>query len=176
MSLKIKLFRGKITGPEIFEHGDHRIYTKLFGIMVLFFNCRHASATRCEVSLPQHVNSAACMSLRKAAIAKNQEIYTYKFDPAVHGFALLNMTVQELGAVALKDPFMAYYTTAYVTMTRASNSLHQLYQNLTSELGEINQISEYLALSEFFQTGLEPIVGVNLAFSFLFLSNLSLMI
>ncbi|XP_027036056.1 arachidonate 5-lipoxygenase-like isoform X1 [Pocillopora damicornis] len=120
---------------------------------------RHASATRCEVSLPQHVNSAACMSLRKAAIAKNQEIYTYKFDPAVHGFALLNMTAQELGAVALKDPFMAYYTTAYVTMTRASNSLHQLYQNLTSELGEINQISEYLALSEFFQTGLEPIVG-----------------
>ena len=108
------------------------------------------------------------MSLRKAAIAKNQEIYTYKFDPAVHGFALLNMTVQELGAVALKDPFMAYYTTAYVTMTRASNSLHQLYQNLTSELGEINQISEYLALSEFFQTGLEPIVGVNLAFSFFY--------
>lgn len=120
---------------------------------------RHASATRCEVSLPQHVSSPACMLLRRASLAKNQETYTYKYDPAVHGFALLNMTAQELGAVALKDPFMAYYTTAYVLMTRASNSLREVYENLTAEQGEINHMSEYLALSEFFQTGLEPIIG-----------------
>ena len=116
------------------------------------------------------------MLLRKASLDKNQETYTYKYDPAVHGFALLNMTAQELGAVALKDPFMAYYTTAYVQMTRASNSLREVYENLTAEQGEINHMSEYLALSEFFQTGLEPIIGVNSEILLLLLSNLSLMI
>lgn len=70
------------------------------------------------------------------------------------------MTPKQLGAVALKDPFMRYFTVAYVGMTEASNALYEKYYNLTSGQ-EINNISDYLELSKFFQSFLEPAVGVN---------------
>ena len=73
------------------------------------------------------------------------------------------MTAKELAAVALKDPFMKYVTTAYVSMTQASNTIFETYNNLTGGK-EINSISEYLALSEFFQSTLGPIIGVNSTF------------
>ena len=136
-------------------------------INVFSYHPRYASAVRCEVSLPQYANpNPACMGLRKAALAENQRTYTLKHDPAVHGFALLNMTAQELGAVALKDPFMRYFTTAYVGMTKASTSIFELYKNITAGKGEIKDISEYLEIEAFFQTALEPAVAVNINISF----------
>lgn len=70
------------------------------------------------------------------------------------------MTSKQLGAVALQDPFMRYFTVAYVGMTEASNALYEKYNKLTSGQ-EINNISDYLELSKFFQSFLEPAVGVN---------------
>lgn len=70
------------------------------------------------------------------------------------------MTSKQLGAVALQDPFMRYFTVAYVGMAEASNALYEKYYNLTSGQ-EINNISDYLELSKFFQSFLEPAVGVN---------------
>lgn len=70
------------------------------------------------------------------------------------------MTSKQLGAVALQDPFMRYFTVAYVGMAEASNALYEKYNKLTSGQ-EINNISDYLELSKFFQSFLEPAVGVN---------------
>lgn len=70
------------------------------------------------------------------------------------------MTSKQLGAVALQDPFMRYFTVAYVGMAEASNVLYEKYNKLTSGQ-EINNISDYLELSKFFQSFLEPAVGVN---------------
>ncbi|XP_078378230.1 polyunsaturated fatty acid 5-lipoxygenase-like isoform X2 [Oculina patagonica] len=119
---------------------------------------RYASAvSSCEVSLPQDANFA-CKKRRNAALAKNKEIYSLKHIPALHGFALLNMTAKELGVVALKDPFMRYYFTAYIGMTALSNEIFETY-NKTTYGNEITKMSEYLPLSEFFQSTFEPVVG-----------------
>ncbi|KAJ7369850.1 hypothetical protein OS493_036077, partial [Desmophyllum pertusum] len=61
----------------------------------------YASAVDCEVSLPQNSNSE-CNAIRNADLAKNKKIYTLKYDEDLHGFALLNMTQTQLGAVASK--------------------------------------------------------------------------
>ena len=130
------------------------------------FSCylRNTSAVKCEVSLPQHSDSnPICKVLRNAALAENKKTYTYKYDPELHGFALVNMTSAQLGDVALKDPFMRYFTTAYVGMTSASNKLFETYTSMTAGQ-EIDNISDYLELSKFFQSTLEPAVGVNIRF------------
>ncbi|XP_078349100.1 polyunsaturated fatty acid 5-lipoxygenase-like isoform X3 [Oculina patagonica] len=118
---------------------------------------RYASAVNCDVSLPQHSNPV-CKAIRNAALAENKKTYTLIHDPALHGFALLNMTAQELGAVALKDPFMRYVTTAYVGMTQASSKVFDTYINITHGQ-EFTEIADYLKLSAFFQTYFEPVVG-----------------
>ena len=80
----------------------------------------------------------------------------------MHGFALLNMTRKELAAVALKDPFMRYYTVGYLGMVQANNAIFKKYNNLS--LGEINHISEYLPLTAYFQKAPEKVLGVNTGF------------
>jgi len=132
-----------------------------------YFCClRYASAVKCAVSLPQHANSnPVCKALRNAALAENKKTYTYKYDPELHGFALLNMTSEQLGQVALKDPFMRYFTTAYVGMTTASNKLYETYSSMTAGQ-EFNDTSDYLELFKFFQSTLEPVVGVNITFRY----------
>lgn len=125
---------------------------------------RYASAVECAVSLPQHSDSnPVCKALRKAALVENKKTYTYKYDPEMHGFAILNMTSEQLGQVALKDPFMRYFTQAYVGMARASNKLLETYLGMTDGQ-EFNDTSDYLGLSTFFQSTLEPVVGVNIRF------------
>ena len=116
------------------------------------------------MSLPQHSDSnPVCKALRKAALVENKKTYTYKYDPEMHGFAILNMTSEQLGQVALKDPFMRYFTQAYVGMTRTSNKLLETYLGITDGQ-EFNDTSDYLGLSTFFQSTLEPAVGVNIRF------------
>ena len=61
------------------------------------------------------------MAIRNAALAQNKKTFTLKQAP--HGFALLNMTTAELGAVALNDPFSSYYTRAYVGMTQINRGI-----------------------------------------------------
>ncbi|KAJ7340326.1 Cation-independent mannose-6-phosphate receptor [Desmophyllum pertusum] len=99
----------------------------------------------------------ACKSIRNAALAQNKKIYTLKHDEALHGFALLNMTQKELAAVALKDPFMRYYTVGYLVMVQANDAIFKKYNNLS--LGEINHISEYLPLTAYFQKAPEKVLG-----------------
>lgn len=118
------------------------------------------------MSLPQHSDSnPVCKALRKAALVENKKTYTYKYDTELHGFAILNMTSEQLGQVALKDPFMRYFTQAYVGMTRTSNKLLETYLGITDGQ-EFNDTSDYLGLSKFFQSTLEPVVGVNIGFVF----------
>ena len=81
----------------------------------------------------------------------------------MHGFAVLNMTSEQLGQVALKDPFTRYFTRAYVGMTEASGKLLETYLSMTDGQ-EFNNTSDYLGLSTFFQSTLEPAVGVNIRF------------
>ncbi|KAL9957186.1 hypothetical protein ACROYT_G038793 [Oculina patagonica] len=126
---------------------------------------KYASAVSCEVSLPQHA-SAVCKASRNAALVQNKKTYTLKHDPALHGFALLNMTQKQLGAVALKDPFMRYYTSVYIGVAGASNKITEKYNNATYGQ-EIKAMSEYLMLSEFFQSTFEPTIGVNITVSFI---------
>ena len=98
------------------------------------------------------------MAIRNAALAQNKKTFTLK--QASHGFALLNMTVSELGAVALNDPFTSYYTRAYVGMTQINNGILEQYNNATFGQ-EITDISEYLKMSQFFESVLEPALGVR---------------
>ena len=121
---------------------------------------RYASAVECEVSLPQHSNPD-CTAIRNTALAQNKKIYTLK--PASHGFALLNMTIPELAVVALTDPFSRSYTRSYIGLTGANNNIRDKYLNETARQ-EITDISEYLNISDFFQTVLEPVIGVNIMF------------
>lgn len=109
------------------------------------------------MSLPQH-SSPDCIAIRNAALAQNKKTFTLK--QASHGFALLNMTVAELGAVALNDPFTRYYTRAYVGLTTINNGILEQYNNATFGQ-EITDISEYLKMSKFFDSVLEPAVGVG---------------
>ena len=116
------------------------------------------------MSLPQHSDSdPVCKALRNAALVENKKTYTYKYDPEIHGFAVLNMTSEQLGQVALKDPFTRYFTRAYVGMTEASGKLLETYLSMTDGQ-EFNDTSDYLGLSTFFQSTLEPAVGVNIRF------------
>ena len=73
------------------------------------------------------------------------------------------MTPQQLAEVALNDPFTRYYTTAYSQTTSASGSAYDLYINITAGQ-EITDLSEYLKLAEFFQSALEPVIGVDRIF------------
>jgi len=131
---------------------------------------RYASAVKCEVSLPQHSDSnPVCNALRNAALAENKKTYTYKYDPELHGFALLNMTSEQLKQVALKDPFMRYFTVAYAGVTTASKKVYETYVSMTAGK-EFNDTSDYLELSKFFQSTLEPVVGVSIAFKYYFVS------
>ena len=78
----------------------------------------------------------------------------------MYGFARLNMTPTQLAAIVFKDSFTRYYTTAY-TQTLETNE-KGLTQYIKQTFGQpIDDLSEYLAMSEFFQTVLEPLVGVS---------------
>ena len=125
---------------------------------------RYVSATPCEVSLLQHA-SPACKVSRNAALNQNKKIWTLKHDPDLHGFALLNMTSEQLGAIALQDPFIRYYASAYLQITQASSKSFDLYNNITAGQ-EITELSEYLKLSAFFQSALEPAIGVSILFCY----------
>ena len=122
------------------------------------------SATPCEVSLLQHA-SPACKVSRNAALNQNKKIWTLKHDPDLHGFALLNMTSEQLGAIAVQDPFIRYYASAYLQTTQASSKSFDLYNNITAGQ-EITELSEYLKLSAFFQSALEPAIGVSIFFCY----------
>ena len=119
---------------------------------------RYTSAIRCDVTLPQK-STPDCKIVRKAALAENKKTWTLKHDPDVYGFARLNMTPEELAPIVLKDPFTRYYTTAYNQTLRTNEKV--LVQYIKQTLGQpIDDFSEYLAMSEYFQTVLEPLVGV----------------
>ena len=78
----------------------------------------------------------------------------------MYGFARLNMTPTQLAAIVFTDSFTRYYTAAY-TQTLETNE-KVLTQYISQTFGQpIDDFSEYLAMSEFFQTVLEPLVGVS---------------
>ena len=126
------------------------------------FYPRYTSA-QCEVSLTQQ-SSPVCKLKRSAALAQNKKIWTLKHDPASHDFTVVNMTSQQLAAILLKDPFTRYYTTLYSQTTSASGKSFDLYNNITAGQ-EITDISEHLRLTAFFQSALEPVMGVNIVTS-----------
>ena len=115
-----------------------------------FYFSRSASALFCKVSLPQHDNFF-CKKARDAALTHQRFIYKLKHDENLHGFALLDMGPVQLNAVALSDPFMSDYTIQYLAMV-AGNQVTLGTYNFAHLGKEINDISEYLSLSEFFQS------------------------
>ncbi|XP_068671923.1 polyunsaturated fatty acid 5-lipoxygenase-like isoform X3 [Montipora foliosa] len=128
-----------------------------FVVSFLASTTRSVTAVPCEVSLPQET-SEICKAMRDKELARKKATFTYKFNPSVHGFALLNMKPNELAAVLTQDPFSKYCVTAYFQTVFASNvSLHQ-YMSITGGK-EITNISEYLPLSAFFQLFMEPAIG-----------------
>ena len=113
----------------------------------------------CEVSLPQN-SSPECKVVRGAALDQNKKIFTLKHDPALYGYARLNMTPAELAPILFKDPFTRYYTTGYTETLKINQKILEGYINNT--IGQpINDMAEYLKISAFFQSALEPVVGVN---------------
>ncbi|XP_073246918.1 polyunsaturated fatty acid 5-lipoxygenase-like [Porites lutea] len=126
-------------------------------LLFLISTLRYTSAIRCDVTLPQK-SSPDCKIVRKAALAENKKTWTLKHDPDVYGFARLNMTPAQLAAIVFKDPFTRHYTTAYTQTLKTNEKVLTKYINQT--FGQpINDFSEYLAMSEYFQTVLEPLVG-----------------
>ncbi|XP_068762357.1 uncharacterized protein [Montipora capricornis] len=130
-------------------------------LSITFICCFLASirsvTSQCEVSLPQET-SEICKATRDNELATKKVTFTYKFNPSLHGFALLNMTPGELAAVLTQDPFSRYYFTTYAQTLLASNASLHLYLNI-HDGREITDISEYLPLSAFFQSALEPVLG-----------------
>ena len=102
---------------------------------------------------------------RNAALNQNKKIWTLKHDPDLHGFALLNMTSEQLEAIALQDPFIRYYASVYLQTLQASTKSSALYRNITAGQ-EITELSEYLQLSAFFQSAPEPAIGVSMLFCY----------
>ncbi|XP_068762352.1 polyunsaturated fatty acid 5-lipoxygenase-like isoform X1 [Montipora capricornis] len=129
----------------------------LLSILALLTISRYSEEMLCDVSLPQHANPA-CKETRDQALAQNQKTYTLKYDPALYGYARLNMTPQQLAGIVFKDPFARYYATAYTQTLRINEDALTKYIADTSGM-EINQTSDYLPMSEFFQSLLEPLVG-----------------
>lgn len=76
------------------------------------------------------------------------------------------MTSEQLRAIALQDPFIRYYASAYLQTSQASSKSFDLYNNITASQ-EITDITEYLKLSAFFQSALEPAIGVSILFCYL---------
>lgn len=133
-------------------------------LFIIYFFIRYTSAIRCHVTLPQK-STPDCKIIRKAALAENKKTWTLKHDPDLYGFARLNMTPTQLAAIVFKDPFTRYYTTAYTQTLQTNEKVLTQYINQT--YGQpINDFSEYLAMSVFFQTVLEPLVGVSTVFMF----------
>ena len=149
-----------LTRPSLEERIHDLNYANLTNNFL--FSPRYVSGTPCEVSLLQHA-SPACKVSRNAALNENKKIWTLKHDPDLHGFALLNMTSEQLGAIAVQDPFIRYYASAYLQITQASSKSFDLYNNITAGQ-EITELSEYLKLSTFFQSALEPAIGVSMLF------------
>ncbi|XP_078384528.1 polyunsaturated fatty acid 5-lipoxygenase-like [Oculina patagonica] len=112
----------------------------------LITTSRHASAI-CPISLPQH-DHFFCKGLRGVVPNHNKFVYTLK---DLHGFAVLNMNPVQLSAVAMADPFTSHFTTNYLLMITASQVTKGVYS--LAHLGkEINDMSEYLSMTEFFQS------------------------
>ena len=70
------------------------------------------------------------------------------------------MTPQELAPIVFGDPFSRYYAKAYTQTLKTNEAVLAKYNNETHGQ-EINDLSEYLKMSEFFQSVLEPLIGVN---------------
>lgn len=72
----------------------------------------------------------------------------------MHGFALLSTSPVELRMIALMDPFMGDYTHHY--LLQVAHAIKSLTEYELKNLGkEINDISGYLTLSDFFQSEME---------------------
>lgn len=104
--------------------------------------------------------------LRNTALAKARKTWTLRYIPALFGFVRLNMTPKQLEAIELRDPFTRYYFTAYSQTIQASKTSLNLYKNITAGK-EITDISDYLKLAEFFESAMEPAIGVNRFFKFI---------
>lgn len=113
---------------------------------------------RCEVSLPQNC-TPECEVLRNAALATNKKSFSLTHPPE-YGFARTNITPDKLAPLLLGDPFSRYYTSLYINTVKANNKALEKY-NKDSGGQEINDLSEYLRMTEFFQPLLEPLIGVN---------------
>ena len=132
--------------------------------MIVTFFClcsRYCSAAvQCEVSLPQNA-SPECKVAREAALAQNKKTFTLKHDPALYGYARLNMTPAEVVPIVFADPFTRYYATEFIGLSRANEKVFEEYINKTITQ-PINDMSDYLKLTAFFQTVLEPLIGVDI--------------
>ena len=68
------------------------------------------------------------------------------------------MNPVQLSAVALSDPFMSHFTSQYLLMVAGAQAVRGLH--VLGHIGqEVNDMSEYLDISEFFQSSVK---GVNL--------------
>ena len=108
----------------------------------------------CGVSLPQH-NLIGCKILRNIPVDTNKLIYRLKPQDELNGFALLSTNPIEMRLIALADPFMSDYTHHY--LLQAADAIGSVVKyGLTNNLKkEINDISEYQNLTNWFQDTME---------------------
>ena len=78
----------------------------------------------------------------------------------MYGFARANITPDKLAPLLLGDPFSRYYTTLYLNTVKTNKKALETYNNDTRGQ-EVNDLSEYSRMTEFFQPLLEPLIGVN---------------
>ena len=95
------------------------------------------------------------------SLAKNKWIYKLKRQDELNGFALISTNPVELRIIALTDPFMRHYTHHYLLQaTEAIGSV--VKYGLTNNLKkEINNISEYWNVTNWFQNAMETKGLVN---------------
>ncbi|KAL9962224.1 hypothetical protein ACROYT_G031306 [Oculina patagonica] len=128
-----------------------RLIVLVYLIGGLITHSRYASAF-CGVELPQH-HGLFCQGVRKTGLASAKLFWRLKYDENLHGFALVDMGPIELEAHVLADPFTQHYAVNYLGMVVGTTTTLTLY-NLANTGNQINNISEYLPLSEFFQNSL----------------------
>ena len=87
-------------------------------------------------------------------------IYRLKRQDELNGFALLSTNPLELRIIALADPFMRDYTHHY--LLQAAEAIGSVVKYGSTNLEkEINDISEYLNLTDWFQNAMEKKGPVN---------------
>ena len=99
--------------------------------------------------------------MRGSALAAKKATFKYKKASMYGGFALIDTTDEKLKDVLHKDPFTKHFLSVFNQAFLEGEKASYHYSKIT-EGQEFTKISDYLKLSSYFQSVMEPAVGVSI--------------